>query len=453
MVNEMDVETLSRAAADTSWRVAPEPVRQRVVDLVIDALGAVALGSSRAELIRLVETYDSRTPPGDATVLGSRRTWPAGAAAFLNGCAGAADQLQDGHRLARGHPAAHTVPAALALAEEQDSDGSELLAAVLAGYEVGARLGIAMGGTPPGVHDIGTWGQVATAATTARLLAPGDPDVMRSSLELAASGVLLTDARTVFTGHTGGHLFLGASIQTGMTAGLAALGGLSPAPGAFDRHFAAVAAAHWTPGDLGVEDASWSRWEVMNGYVKRHPTCAHLHGVNDAVEDLLQQDVRAEAVAKVEVHVPSGVLEFAAPAFDELAARFSIPASVAVALVTGRLEETSLTDEVLASPAVHDLAGRVEVSADPQLEAGYPAGRPARVTIELVDGTRHSAQCQRPKWDADRSPAPGEVRAKARRLLRARFGPGGDETPDNVAGLATGERARELGAKLRRCAQ
>jgi hypothetical protein len=44
----------------------------------------------------------------------------------------AADQLQDGHRLARGHPASHVVPAVLALAEERDLDGRAVLSAVLA---------------------------------------------------------------------------------------------------------------------------------------------------------------------------------------------------------------------------------------------------------------------------------------------------------------------------------
>ena len=62
-----------------------------------------------------------------------------------------------------------------------------VLSAVLAGYEAGVRVGRAMGGTPAGVHDIGTWGQVAVAAATARLLAPGDADAARRASATAAA--------------------------------------------------------------------------------------------------------------------------------------------------------------------------------------------------------------------------------------------------------------------------
>jgi 2-methylcitrate dehydratase PrpD len=56
-------------------------------------------------------------------------------AALLNGTPLAAEQLQDGHRLGRGHPGAHVVPAVLAVAESCEASGSALLSALLVGYE------------------------------------------------------------------------------------------------------------------------------------------------------------------------------------------------------------------------------------------------------------------------------------------------------------------------------
>ncbi|HEU4331650.1 MAG TPA: MmgE/PrpD family protein, partial [Lapillicoccus sp.] len=133
--------TLAAAVAHTSWSNAPPEVRDRVVDLVADCVAVAALGSGRSELRRLAEVHDRLTPPGPASALGSPRGWPALTAMYLNASAMAADQLQDGHRLARGHPASHVVPAVLALAEQVDADGTELLSAVLAGYEAGVRVG------------------------------------------------------------------------------------------------------------------------------------------------------------------------------------------------------------------------------------------------------------------------------------------------------------------------
>ena len=166
-------QVLGRAVASTRWEDAPPAVRDRVVDLVADTVAVAALGSARSELRALVARL-RRRPGGSAAVPGSARGWPASTAAFLAGCAVAADQLQDGHRPARGHPASHVATAVLAVAQEVGASGAEVLSAVLAGYEAGVRVGRAMGGTPAGVHDIGTWGELAAAAGVARLLAPGD---------------------------------------------------------------------------------------------------------------------------------------------------------------------------------------------------------------------------------------------------------------------------------------
>lgn len=447
------VVDLAEAAAATSWAQAPADVRARVVELAGDVLAVTAFGSARAELVELTASLAATTPVGAATAVGSARGWPAATAAFLNGCAVAADQLQDGHRPARGHPASHAVPAALAVAEEHHCSVGEFLGAVLAGYEVGTRIGRAMGGTPDGVHDIGTWGQVTASVAAARLIVPGDAETMRRAIELSAAAVLLTDAGTVFTGRTGSHAFLGFSAQHGLTAGLAAAAGLRPAQGALERHLLPVAGRAPHRVDPGVTAGRWTRWEVLAGYVKAYPTCAHLHGVNEAVDTLLADGVGADRIEAVEVEVFAGAAGFATVADSELAARFSIPTTVAIALRTGRLDESTLTAELVADPAVRELAGRVRVTHDPELDAGYPHGRPARVSVRMVDGARRSAQVGRPRWDADRWPGPAELAAKRDRLLTARFGP--EAVRPLIAWLsAPDERApvRELGGLLRAAA-
>ena len=448
---DADLHGLAAAVAGTSWSDAATEVRDRVVDLVADCVAVAALGSARAELRRLAEVHDALTPAGNASVLGSARGWPPMTAMLLNATALAADQLQDGHRLARGHPSSHVVPAVLALAEQGGSDATELLSAALAGYEAGVRVGRAMGGTPPGVHDIGTWGQVAVAAATARLLAPGDADAARRALELAGSAVLLTDGHTVFAGHDGSHTFLGSSVQAGAAQGMAAVAGLAAAPGALSRHLGTVGAARWDPAPLAVL-GRWDAYEVLGGYVKVHASCAHLHGVNDAVADLTARGVRGGDVAAVRVDAFAGAAVFDAVADGELAARFSVPTTVAVALLDGRLDESSLTDDRVRAEDVRDLALRVEVVHDPALDDGYPDGRPARVTVVLRDGRRVEASAGRPRGDADRALSRGELRAKAERLLRHRFGDAGLDVLGAVHGLATGMPVAALGATIRRAA-
>ena len=448
--------SLASACAATSYAAAPAAVQGRLIDLVADTVAVTALGSSRPELRALVEEAAVGAPEGSATVIGSPRGWSSGTAAFLNATAAAADQLQDGHRMARGHPASHVVPAVLALAEERDLPGNEVLSAVLAGYEVGTRIGRAMGGTPPGVHDIGTWGAVAVAAAVARLLRPSDVAASERAIGLAASAVQLSDAATIFGGRTGGHAFLGASVQLGTSLGQSAVAGLEPLEDSLQRHLAAVAARDWSPAPLEVGD-TWDDFEVLHGYLKSHPTCAHLHGVNDAVADLLAagraagDPLRADDVADVEVRTFAAAAAFDTVAESELAARFSVPTSVAVALVHGSLDETTLTAETVRSPAVLALADRIRVVHDVSLDAGYPHGRPARVLVQRYDGTRLTAYAERPRGDDDQALPRDQSRTKPIRLLTAVFG---DATAvlDAIDALGADGSARDLGAALRAAA-
>lgn len=405
--------TLARAAAETSWATAPGAVRDRVVDLVADCVSVTALGASRPELRRLVDTHDRWTPVDAASVLGSTRGWPSSAAMSLNAGAATADQLQDGHRPARGHPAAHVVPAVLATAAEVDLTGAEVLSAVLAGYETGVRVSRAMDGTSVGIHDIGTWGQVSVSVAVARLLAPGDVEATRRALELSAAAVLLTDAQTVFAGTTGSHAFLGASVQLG--AGLAV---------------AAVAGTRTPARVNGAPPAHGGRQRLGS----RGPVSGHR-----------QRDLG-------EVRSTAATAAFDAVAHGELAARFSVPTSVAVALMTGRLDETTMTDRMVTSAGVRDLASRVRVVHDPALDAGYPAGRPAQVRVLLADGTVRDASTARPRGDAERAFTREELAAKASRLLTHVFGGAGALVLQAVHGLAVGGRARDVGRAVREAA-
>jgi len=455
---------LARSAAATQFSAAPAAVRERVLVLVADCLAVTSLGSRRQELRSLRSTLGEVTSTGSATVIGSARGWPPASAALLNGAALAADQLQDGHRLARGHPASHVVPAVLAYAEELDAPAEAALSAILAGYEVGARIGIAMGGTPAGVHDIGTWGEIAVAAAMAQLLRPGDADTVRRAIELAASAVLVSDAATIFAGRTGGHLFLGAAAELGCTLGLGAVAGLEPESGALDRHLAAVAAKDWDPSRIdedpsGAEPGAWPRYEVLQGYLKLHPTCAHLHGVNDAIENLTTmrraggQEFVGHEITTVLVHTYSAAATFGQIARNELEARFSIPTSVAIALLDGHLDETTLTSDRVNSAEVVNLARRVQVTHDPQMDAGYPAGRPAEVTITVADGTQYTDRVERPRGDSDHPLLNARIRNKAKTLLSLGFGSTvGPDLLDAVHRWPHGHTPRELGIAMRAAA-
>lgn len=436
---------------------APEAVRQRLEALVADVIATGVSGLARPDVARLHAAF--AVGDGPSTVIGRRPGMPPASAAFLNAMPVAREQLQDGHRRARGHPAAHVVPAVFAVAEAAGADGPATLSAMLAGYETGVRIGLAMDGTPAGVHDIGTWATLGAAAGVAHLLTGGDPDAIAAALELAAALPAVPDASAVFDGWSGQHLYLASAAQAAVVHGQAAAAGFRAAPGTLERHF-----AQWTAADpAGFADRLTSlldespldepgTWTLLDGYLKRHPTCALLHGVNDAVEDLVRAGPFAPGdIGCVRVDTYRAAAGFTDPGpRNELAARFSIPWTVAAGLTRGPLNAGAFGPGTLADTALHALAGRVEVRHDPALDAGYPAGRPAVVRVELTDGSVLSTGVDGPP----RGDGPGAlddeaVAGKAAVLLSAVLGE--RRARDVLAAVAgLGEQGPEpLGTVLR----
>lgn len=72
----------------------------------------------------------------------------------------------------KGHPGGTVVAAALAVANRSRSTGRDLIAAIVAGYEVGCRIGMSLRHNRPrkAVHGHGTWQIFGAAAASAKLL-------------------------------------------------------------------------------------------------------------------------------------------------------------------------------------------------------------------------------------------------------------------------------------------
>jgi hypothetical protein len=135
--------------------------------VLLDTLGVTVLGARQEAQRRIVTAWDPE--PGRAPLIGAGRTTTVEAAAWLNATALVRLEFDEGHKQAKGHPAAHGVPAVLALAAHRDAPGPDLMAALVVAYEVAARFGRATR-LRPRMHPHGSWGVAGAAAGCARLL-------------------------------------------------------------------------------------------------------------------------------------------------------------------------------------------------------------------------------------------------------------------------------------------
>jgi 2-methylcitrate dehydratase PrpD len=273
----------------------------------------------------------------------------------------------------------HVVPAALAAAQSRHATGTELLRAVLAGYEVTARLFQAVRLTYP-VHPHGHFGAVGAAVAVA-LLTDGDPV---QAARIAGTTPLLPVWDACFDGATARNTYIGLAAQSGVTAADLARAGFTGSESALMVAYGQIGGevVHHNVLDAPLD---YDNLGVTRNYFKRHSACALTHAAIDAVatmdvpSDQLIRSVRVETVR-------NNMKLDRQPRPNDLSGRFSLPYAVATALSLGRTDPEAFRYR----PEVAQLAQLVEVSAATDLEAEWPDASPARVTVEWDGGSQTS---------------------------------------------------------------
>ncbi|MFN8533326.1 MAG: MmgE/PrpD family protein [Dehalococcoidia bacterium] len=374
------VETLAAFVAGLTLDQVPGPVVERARRVLIDTAGATIAGSTEPELQALQAELAGGGP---ASILGAACRADAASAALLNAMAACWLELDEGNRFAAGHPAIHVVPIVLALGEARDVSGTAVLEALIAGYEVAARAGRAVR-LRPELHPHGTWGALGAAAAVARLAGDDAPTVARA-IEIAASLSIAPPTAAAIEGATVRNANAGLACQHGIVAAALARAGVSAPRDALGLGLGTILGTTWDASRLtaGLGD----RFEIEASYFKPYAACRHTHGAIDLLLQLrARQPFEASEVESIVVESYAATVALDAPITHRpLAARFSVPTLLALVLL-GDADLHRIDDETLRDPALHALAGRVQLRLDPEMDRQYPAARQTRLTVTLDGG-------------------------------------------------------------------
>jgi 2-methylcitrate dehydratase PrpD len=305
--------------------------------------------------------------------------------------------MDEGNRFAKGHPSIHALPAVWAIAEIKGLSGKAAMEALILGYEVGARIGIAAS-LRPDMHPHGTWGTVGAAAAVAKLLGY-DAARIRETINVASSLTLASSKRTMLEGGTVRNAYAGISNRMALMAiDLVETGFIGERDG-LSSVFGKVVSERFDTARM--IDGLGRDWQIDQNYFKLHSCCRYNHGALDALEILLAKDaVAADAVERVDVasYLYAAELDDQAPR-NTLAGKFSVPFAVATRLVRGSSRVENFTWDALRDEKVQAFAKRVFVTEDKAMTARLPQFRPARVDVRLRDGRTLSASVEANRGD------------------------------------------------------
>lgn len=427
---------------------APPEVVEHARLILLDTVGAVVSGTAASEVQALQQRLGTGLRGGTgrtASSPGSPHGFAPSTAAFLNGTAGTWDELDEGNYTTHQHPAVHVVPAALATAEAEDATGAALLEAVIVGYEVSARAGMATTFRDDVMHPHGTHGILGGAAAVASLLEFSAGDA-REILRVASSMSVATTRGAVFQGATVRNTFAGQSGQNAVLAGDLVLAGIT---GQHDGPAAAFGAVSGTTFDQDVfVDGLGTDFVLTRNYFKFHACCAYNHATLDALRVALDgRTLRASDVAGVDVdtYFPATRMtatEVAVP----LAAKFSLPYTVSAMITRGTSDRSTFAPAVLQAPDIRELMTRVRIHEDPAATADYPRLQRSNVRIELVTGDRLTASVDRVRGDW-RDPVPTPMLMEKFDRITSHL-PGGSTALKASLLSVESQSARQLGQLL-----
>jgi len=416
-------EQLGREAVAIRDGSLPPDVVARALDLLRDHLGVALGGAPEESSVVLRRGLAALGLHGGATVLGTAERLPAPHAALANGAAAHALEMDDTHQGGSLHLGATVFPAALAAAELVGASGERVLRAAVAGYDVAARLAMALGPAAHyrrGFHLTATCGAFGAAAAAGAVLGL-DAAVIAAALGIAGSQAA-GSMEFLADGSWTKRFQTGWAACAGLHAAALAQAGFSGPATILEGRFGFLHA--YSDGATTVPLGAREGFELMRTSLKPHACCRYMQGPIDAVLALrAAHPIAPDAVERVEV----GMLAAGFPIVCEPAeakrrpasvveAQFSLPFGVAVALARGAASPAEFAPACLRDPTVGALMERVVGVRDPALDAAFPRAWPCWVRITLRGRPPLEAHIQHPRGDPESFLTPAELERKFRTL-------------------------------------
>ena len=413
-------KTLAAFAAGLAPDDIPAAVQRRTEDLFLDWLGSVLADKGSRPVQSIARIAQAMGPAdGPSEVLISRTRSSPLFAAMVNAAASHVAEQDDVHNGSVFHPAAVVFPAALAVAQATGASGRELLAASVAGYEVGIRVGEFLGRSHYKIfHTTATAGTLAAAAAVGRLLKLDAAQMLHAfgSAGTQSAGLWeflrdAADSKQLHTAKAASDGLLAAYLaQDGFTGAQRILEGPQGLAAGMSRGDADPAK---------LTDGLGTRWALAETSFKFHAACRHTHPAADALQQVMRtHGLQAADIERITAHVHQGAIDVLGPVTDPQTVHQSKFSMGTVLGLIAVLDRASLADfdTHFQDARVVAVRRKVHMVLDAEVDGAYPQRWIGKVTVLTTDGRTLDGRVDEPKGDPGNTLGRAEIEAKARQL-------------------------------------
>ena len=423
---------LAHRSTSIRFEDLPRPVVERARRVIADALACGMAGSVISpEIIQPMAVYATTLrASGRCSVIFDANPASQPVAALLNATAIHAIDYDDTHLDAVAHLGAPVVSAALAAVEVRRGNGRDLIEAVVAGFEIGGRIGRAvMPDHYQRWHATSSIGGIAAAAAAARAMDLG-PEETEIALGFAADDAGGT-RYCIKVGDFSKSLHAGSASWKGSQAALLAAAGASGPTGLFEHEVGFLwAYTHERDAPRLAREAEaplGNAWEILKADIKAHPCILSSHTAIDGAQTIVREHgLTLDDIDRIVLYQrayserhglnyhPNSVM----------AARLSVPYCVVIGLLDGRVGIEQFSGERYFDPTILDHMKKVTVEPDLSLRERYTTSAPTRVEITTTIGKRFVEEVGYARGSHQRPLSLEEFDSKQQELLGYRMDAG-----------------------------
>ncbi len=386
-----------------------EDLGRHTVDIakmcVQDFIGVAIAGSAKreSEIWKAYYADQPGTPTASTFQPGFAAFGPEQAAA-LNAVFGHVMDMDDVHNASITHLAVITVPTAFALAQQLHKGGKEIIEAVAAGYEAGARIGEAINPSSYKYwHTTAVVGAFSAGVTAAKLLGLTEEELVNclGSAGTQAAGLweFLASGSMSKVLHTADANLCG--IRSARLAKLGFTG--APAILEGERAFIRALAPEF---DLNCLVKGYGEgYRIEENSFKPYACCRHTHSANYCIEQILaSHNLDPEEILSITDDTYSTAVQTTNNPYPEnpYAAKFSLQFCIAAAIVLKDLSDRVFTMENINNPQIKNLMAKIQVKVNKDLDDDFrkdPNRWSHRLAIALANGETITEQVDYPIGD------------------------------------------------------
>jgi len=325
-----------------------------------------------------------------------------------------------------------------------------VLTAMVAGYEVGHRVGSAatMSLFFRGFHPQGTSGAFVAAATAARAL----------SLDAAqfqhALGIVGSQAGGLMAAQEGAMVkryHSGRAAQSGVYSALLARSGFTGITDVLEAPYGGYLSTYSDKPDAArLTEGLGTKWETLAVGYKPHAAVTSIHTALDGLGDIMREErLAADDIARVEVGLSPMTHVHCAweyKAQGVTAAQMNLYYGLAVIALDGVAFTDQYREERLRDPKILDFIARVSARVDPEIEGmGAPFRHAARVKVTTRAGRSVERLPLHRRGSPEAPLKPGDIEYKFRHVVKSCLAPADIERVVALAGrLEKLDSTREL---------